>query len=152
MHTGQGIIKHPLPLLVPVNQTGNFSCICNGTEICSIGNWVINGTHIEFNDDIERLKFEEKGFTFHKSVKNGSQYTYALTVNASEAINNTVISCNFEPQGDNDSNAFASMDAKLLVISSKYAYVCYTWMPIMYVLNQEHVGDNINSAAVMSVA
>ena len=128
MHTGQGIIKHPLPLLVPVNKIGDFSCICNGTMICSGGNWVINGSHIEFNDYVEHHKFEEKGFTFHESEKNGSQYTYALSVNASEAINNTVIFCNFEPQGDNDSKVFASMDAKLLVISSKYTCVCSAQM------------------------
>ena len=119
MHADQVITKHPLPLLLQVNNTGDFSCICSGSMRCSLGHWVINTSHLEFNvyNDAYRT-LGDKGFTFPEPVKNGSQYTYELSVNASEAINNTVIHCNFEQQGDSN-DSVVSMDAVLLVISSK---------------------------------
>lgn len=102
------IIEHPSSLMIPVNAVGSFSCACNDSRWR--GYWIINGSYIDSND--KRSKFEEIGFSF---TKNGSAYT--LTVNASEAINNTLLFCDFEPIGNNLNSSISTMNAMLLVIS-----------------------------------
>ena len=111
------ILEHPSSLMIPVNSTGSFSCVCNGS--CQLGKWVINGTHTDIHSE-GRSQSEEKGFIFTKPEKCQSTYTYTLTVNASEIINDTVIFCDFEPSGNSLNGSISSMKATLLVISSKF--------------------------------
>ena len=77
------------------NETGEFSCRarCEGYR-CN-GFWIIN-------DILHRSGVNKPGMrsTLTHSV-NGNEYTYTLTltVSASEAMNNTMIQCEFEATG-----------------------------------------------------
>ena len=108
---GIEIVANPSSLLVPVNEVGTFTCKarCN---LCT-GRWIVNNSFI-----FRRDQLIEKGIQFLEDRWNGDELTMILTVNASEAVNNTNISCEFDPNGDGDSVPSAS--ATLLVIRSKY--------------------------------
>jgi hypothetical protein len=98
---------------VPVNEVGVFTCTarCNS---CS-GNWIVNGSYTISGPARQQLM--RKGFRFHENHSNGDKLTMMLIVNASEAVNDTRVSCEFEPNGDGDS--VPSATATLLVISGE---------------------------------
>ena len=111
---GLEIVANPSSLLVPVNEEGAFTCKARCNQ-CS-GNWIVNDSFIISASKKDQLT--GKGFQFFEDRWNGNELTMMLTVNASEAVNNTNISCEFDPNGDGDS--IPSARATLLVISSKY--------------------------------
>ena len=88
-----------------------------------MGHWVINDSeHSQDRDVSSRLK--EKGFNFsavERDQGNVEIYILTLTVNASEAVNNSTIICEYSLTGDGGQNPLVSesMTAALLVISSK---------------------------------
>lgn len=108
---GIEIVANPSSLLVPVNEMGAFTCKARCNQC--LGNWIVNDSFT-----FRRDQLIEKGFRFLEDRWNGDELTMMLTVNASEAVNNTSISCEFDPNGDGDS--VPSARATLLVISSKY--------------------------------
>jgi hypothetical protein len=110
---GLVIVEHPSSLLVPVNEVGVFTCTarCNS---CS-GNWIVDGSFTISESAREQLM--RKGFRFLPNHWNEDELTMTLIVNASEAVNDTPISCEFDPNGDGDS--VTSVTATLLVISSE---------------------------------
>ena len=109
---GLQIVAHPSSLLLPVNEIGVFTCTarCNS---CS-RYWIINDSFTEPDRD----QFIQKGFAFLSDQWNGNELTMTLTVNASEAVNNTEISCEFDPNGG-EGTSVQSTPARLLVIASK---------------------------------
>ena len=82
------IVKEPLPLLIPVNESGIFSCkaLCMGVQ-CT-GHWIINGR--QYNE------VNEHGMMSNFSYSHTHERTLTLTVNASESMNNTSIKCRYE--------------------------------------------------------
>ena len=91
-HAGQVmIVKEPAPLLISTNKIGAFSCkaLCNGFPSCS-GYWILNNK--------PRYTISER--RMNSSLEND---TLTLTVNASEAMNNTSIRCRYEANGNHDS-------------------------------------------------
>ena len=109
------IQKEPSSLLIPVNEIGIFSCKALCTPNTCLGYWIINDSHTQHKHD-----YELKGFTFHTQRNSSNdEYTLMLTVNASEAVNNTRMYCEYSGSGDNDNDIAYSMTATLLVISSK---------------------------------
>ena len=58
-----------------------------------------------------------KGFVFPDIRRNGSEYTLTLRVNASAAIDNTNIQCEFDVSGSSERNWTTT--AKILVITSE---------------------------------
>ena len=110
-YAGQEIVKEPLPLLIPVNKSGTFSCkaLCFGFQ-CS-GFWVIDGVqpHGAVNEHGMRSHF------YHSN----DEYTLTLTVNASEAMNNTSIKCRYENLSGRGFHIIDSDTVYLYVISSK---------------------------------
>ena len=112
VNVGPLILKEPTSLLIPTNETGNFSCLAQCEGFLCTGYWIINDSETVFNKQRmwSRLTHSVNG--------NIHTYTLALTVNASDAMNNTTIQCEFEATGDrNDFNQ--SVIVKLFVISSK---------------------------------
>ena len=107
---GVEIVSHPSSLLVPINEIGVFTCKAR-CRSCS-GYWVIDGLYTEIKDE-----FIEKGFMFPPMQQSDSEILMTLRVNASEVVNNSVISCEFDPNsGDRSRNQ--SRSAQLLVITS----------------------------------
>ena len=95
INVGQVILKEPVALLIPANETGEVSCHaqCEGYR-CN-GFWIIN-------DTLHRRGVNKPGMlSMLTNSVNGSEYTYTLTltVSASEAMNNTTIQCEFEATG-----------------------------------------------------
>ena len=121
MYTGQqiNIEEHPLSLLIPVNETAFFSCKAHCARKCNIIYWVINATHAY--DNYKQEQFKQIGFTFSedKEDENSNEYIGTLTVNATEAINNTQMYCVFEETVGNGSSVH-SKNATLLTIAGKY--------------------------------
>ena len=103
-------MKEPLPLLIPVNESGTFSCkaLCFGFQ-CS-GFWIIDGVQHEAVD--------EHGMRSHFYNSN-DEYTLTLTVNASEAMNNTSIKCRYENLSGREFHIIDSDTVYLYVISSE---------------------------------
>ena len=101
-------MKMPSPLLIPANEIGMFSCkaLCEGFQ-CT-GFWIIN--------DTQRITVNEQRMMSHYS-SSGNEYTLTLTVNASEAMNNTRIQCKYEASG-NVHGITRSATVSLFVISS----------------------------------
>ena len=104
-------MKEPLPLLIPVNESGIFSCkaLCMGVH-CT-GHWIINGhQYNEVNED---------GMMSHFSYPHThDEHTLTLIVNASESMNNTSIKCRYEDLiGAN--HIIHSATVYLFVMSSK---------------------------------
>ena len=99
------IEKEPSSLLIPANEIGVFSCQAR----CSCnGYWKVNGTrHHSINTRRMISNYTE------------SSGTLILTVNASEAMNNTSIQCNYEENGIGIGYNYSAI-VYLLVISSKY--------------------------------
>ena len=119
MHAGHdqenliAIEEHPLSLLVPVNETAIFSCKAKCESGCLVL-WGINGNMYQYDP----LEIQQNGFTFSLDKDNGS-IIMNVTVNATEAINNTDIYCVFEKDGDNVLLSVRSKNATLLVITGK---------------------------------
>ena len=107
---GVEIVSHPSSLLVPVNEIGIFTCKAH-CKSCS-GFWVINGLYTDPEDE-----FIEKGFIFPPMQQSDSEILMSLRVNASEVVNNSVISCEFD-SGGGEGCRNNSRSAKLLVITS----------------------------------
>ena len=82
-------MKEPLPLLVPVNTSGTFSCkaLCVGFQ-CS-AYWIIDGEQ-------HGAVVNEHGMRSQFDHSNDNEYTLTLTVNVSEEMNNTSIKCRYE--------------------------------------------------------
>ena len=108
------IVKEPLPLLIPVNESGMFSCkaLCVGFQ-CT-GYWIINSR--------QHNVVNEQGMISHFSnSQTHDEYTLTLTVNASESMNNTSIRCRYEALfGTN--HIIDSATVYLFVMSSKTNY------------------------------
>ena len=104
-------MKEPLPLLVPVNKTGVFSCkaLCVGFQ-CN-GYWIIDG--------VQYTMVNKHRMMSHFYSPNGSEYTLMLTVNASEVMNNTRIQCRYEALSGKMNGITHSATVHLFVISSK---------------------------------
>ena len=105
-------MAHPSSLLVPINEIAVFTCKARSCFSCS-GYWVINSSYTEVPDE-----FIAKGFTFPPMQNDSDELLMTLLVNASEVINNSVISCEFDPSGGRGSR-IQSRRATLLVIASK---------------------------------
>ena len=104
-------MAHPSSLLVPINEIGVFTCKAR-CALCS-GHWIINDLYTD-----PQTEFIEKGFMFPSMQQSDSELFMTLKVNASEVVNNSVISCEFDPSGgENIRNQ--SRSAILLVITSK---------------------------------
>jgi hypothetical protein len=109
---GLEIVAHPSSLLVPVNEIGVFTCTARCARVSCSGYWIINNLYTDPEDE-----FIEKGFTFPPMQQSDSELLMTLRVNASEAVNDSVISCEFDYSGgEGDRNQ--SKRAKLLVITS----------------------------------
>ena len=101
-------MKEPLPLLIPVNESGIFSCkaLCMGVH-CT-GHWIINGhQYNEVNED---------GMMSHFSYSHTHVRTLTLTVNA---LNNTSIQCRYEVLIGDMNHIIDSATVYLFVMSSK---------------------------------
>ena len=105
------IVKEPSSLLIPANEIGVFSCkaLCDGFQ-CN-GFWVINGTHRNVVD-------EDRMVSNYSRAPNGNEYTLTLTVNASEAMDNTRVHCKYEALTGNMNGISRSTMVYLFVISS----------------------------------
>ena len=102
------IIEEPSTLLLPVNEIGTFYCKAQCNHRCSAF-WEINGS--DFKPGMSRMKQElTQG---NSSVP----YTLILTVNASEAINNTRIDCRYQVDGNRFEIDHSTTSALLLVES-----------------------------------
>ena len=103
-------MKEPLSLLVPVNTSGTFSCkaLCVGFQCSAF--WIIDG--------VQHGAVNEPGMWSHFDHSNG-EYTLTLTVNASEAMNNTSIKCRYENLSGRRFHIIDSDTVYLYVISSK---------------------------------
>ena len=111
-HVGQVmIVKEPAPLLISANKIGVFSCkaLCNGFPSCS-GYWILNNK--------PRYIIAESQMNSNHTT-NEDENTLTLTVNATEAMNNTSIRCKYEANGDHD-GFDDSKTVFLFVISSTY--------------------------------
>ena len=122
------ITKEPLSLIVPVNETGVFSCgaLCVGFH-CN-GFWIVDGE--------QHSRVNEHGMTSHFDSLNDNEYTLTLTVIASETMNNSSIQCRYEALSGNMNHITDSATVYLLVVSCKRNYVllqehlgplCYVW-------------------------
>lgn len=111
---GVEIVSHPSSLLVPINEIGIFTCKAH-CRSCS-GFWVINGLYTDPED-----QFIEKGFIFPPMQRSDSEILMTLRVNASEVVNNSVISCEFDSGGGEGCRNY-SRSAQLLVITSIINY------------------------------
>lgn len=109
-------VEHPLSLLIPVNETGVFSCKARCAPNPCFGFWIIN--HLHSQDSDERSLLEQKGFTFTNIQQDINEYILILTVNASKAANNSLITCEYSMTGINRQPTL-SMAAELLVIPGK---------------------------------
>ena len=109
---GLEIVAHPSSLLVPVNEIAVFTCKAHSCFSCS-GYWIINGLYAEPPDE-----FTSKGYSFPPMQNYSDELLMTLLVNASEVVNNSVISCEFDPSGGIGSR-IKSGRATLLVITSK---------------------------------
>ena len=103
-------MAHPSSLLVPINEIGVFTC--KARCVSCAGFWVINSSYADPMDE-----FIAKGFIFPPMQQSDSEILMTLRVNASEVVNNSVISCEFSPNGGEGLRNF-SRSAKLLVITS----------------------------------
>ena len=90
------IEKHPSSILIPVNEIGVFSCVANCSTADCVGLWRINGEYTHPYSDEPEERFVDMGFTFPPDQTHGSLHTITLMVNASEAVNNTIIRCEFD--------------------------------------------------------
>ena len=109
---GLEIVAHPSSLLVPINEIAVFSCKARSCFSCS-GYWIINNSYTEPPDE-----FIAKGYSFPPMQNYSDELLMTLLVNASEVVNNSVISCEFDPSGGIGSR-IKSRCATLLVITSK---------------------------------
>lgn len=104
------IEEHPMSLLIPVNATAVFTCKADCAEKCHMY-WVINGNNLDTQQERSQT-----GFIFSVDREGENKYITMLSVNATEAINNTEVYCVFEKIGDiDDSNH--SLTATLLVVA-----------------------------------
>ena len=110
---GQVIIEeHPLSLRIPVNETAVFTCKARCEKQCNTF-WVINDNHT-YSENQHSL-FEQMGFVFSVGRESQKLYNATLTVKATEAVNNTSVSCVFE---DNDASN-QSLTAILQIVAGK---------------------------------
>ena len=125
---GLEIVADPSSLLVPVNEVGAFTCKAR-CRLCS-GNWIINDSFSISENARDQLI--RKGFQFLEDRWNEDELTMMLIVNVSEAVNDTSISCEFDPNGEGDS--ILSAAATLLVINSELkGFVDLTYLIIIMV-------------------
>ena len=107
---------HPSSLLVPINEIGVFTCKAYCVS-CS-GHWIINDLYTD-----PQTEFIERGFIFPLMQQSESELLMTLKVNASEVVNNSVISCEFDTSGGERTRVL-SRSAELLVITSKDKITC----------------------------
>ena len=95
INVGQVILKEPLSLLIPTNETGEISCRARCERYQCNSFWIINNSL-----QINGVNKPGMWSTLNWSV-NGDEYTYTLTLTlrASEVMNNTTIQCEFEATG-----------------------------------------------------
>ena len=100
--------------MIPADKIGVFSCKaqCNGFPSCS-GYWIINGIS-RYTISQPRMNASLSGPRY--TNESGFMYTLTLTVNASEAINDTSIKCRYEANGDH--NGSDESEPVFLFISS----------------------------------
>ena len=93
-----------------MNKSGTFSCkaLCVGFQCNAF--WVIGG--------VQHGVVNEHGMRSHFDHSN-DKYTLTLTVNASEAMNNTSIKCRYENLSGRGFHIIDSDTVYLYVISSK---------------------------------
>ena len=110
------IEEHPSSLLIPVNEIGVFSCVANCSNSQCRGVWLINGDYTHPYSDEPEERFVNMGFMFPSDQPPvGNLHTITLMVNASEAVNNTTIRCEFDLGVSSD-------PATLLVIPGNKSY------------------------------
>ena len=93
---GQEILieREPSSLLIPANETGEFTCRAHCMLYPCLGYWIINSSLVQ--ESRSRSQFELKGFMFPDIQQtDAGVFTLRLTVHASVAVNNTRISCQF---------------------------------------------------------
>lgn len=107
---------------MPINEIAVFTCKARSCFSCS-GYWIIDGLYSDPPD-----QFIAKGFTFLPMQQSDNELLMTLKVNASEVVNNSVIWCEFDPNGGEGSRV-QSRHATLLVIASKnyikFITVCF---------------------------
>ena len=113
------ILQNPSSLLLPVHHEATLTCraICIVGHSCT-GHWLINGSysHTQLTHQPKAV-FLMKGFEFLAIRRTGNEYTLTLRVNASAAVNNTSIQCEFDVSGTSDRNWTTT--AEILVIASE---------------------------------
>ena len=108
---GQVIVEqHPISLRVSVGEIAVFTCKARCEQPCTTY-WVINGTDAYIEDEDS---FVQMGFTFSRDKESQNIYNATLTVNATNAVNNTNLYCVFDNNGSNH-----SLTATLRIISGK---------------------------------
>ena len=112
-------MKEPSSLLIPINEIGNFSCHAHCEGFLCTGFWNIND---EPHEPVTRFNNQGMSSQLNATMNgNVNMYTLTLTVNASEAMNNSIIQCEFEATGIRTSYN-QSARVNLFVISSECRY------------------------------
>ena len=109
--------EQPSSLLIPVNEIGVFSCAASCSPSQCVGRWTINGHYTHPYGNQPSDVFVKLGFIFPPDRSQGNKHTMTLMVNASEAVNNMTIACEFELNPHSEYNL--SETATLLVISGE---------------------------------
>lgn len=107
-------MAHPSSLLVPINEIGVFTCKARCINTSYSGHWIINDLYTN-----PPTEFIQKGFVFSSIQEPDSdELIMTLAVNASEVVNDSVISCEFDPNGGEGDRVYSRL-ARLLVISTR---------------------------------
>ena len=117
------IEEQPSSLLIPVNEIGVLSCAASCFPSQCVGRWKINGDYTHPYNEQPSEMFVNLGFIFPPDQTHGNKRTMTLMVNASEAVNNMTIGCEFEIS-IHEYNL--SETATLLVISGEKNHYCQT--------------------------
>ena len=116
---GQVIVEqHPISLCISISEIAVFTCKARCEQPCTNIYWVINGTDA-YNEDED--SFVQMGFTFSRVKESQNMYNATLTVNATEAVNNTNLYCVFE----NHDGSNHSLTATLKIISGRNNNILY---------------------------
>ena len=120
---GQDIIiieEGPQSLLIPTGHNGSFSCKSCCTNCSS--HWVINdipalGPGHEGHEELKNMGFKFSEQRFNQS--NLPCHVMMVNINASESVNGSSILCVYCPTFDQPESSCHSIEATLLVITSK---------------------------------
>ena len=146
------IEKQPSSLLIPVNEIGVFSCVASCSSPQCVGRWRINDSYAHpYNSNEPDEMFVNMGFMFPPDQTYQNQHTLTLMVNASEAVNNIRLQCEFRV----GITEYASSEtANLLVIPGMYintAYATYAYLLACLLLSILIFGEIIDKCMHVSI-